>query len=128
MSILHMVADLEGLLAERQEIVKRVAPLRALYGNGSYGGERSLKLVEARVSAAIRAGWEAEGAKFTEVKLDSAVRQHPEYIEALTADVQRRTEWVEAEEALEDINQRLRARQSDAQLLSAEARLTSIAQ
>lgn len=123
-----MVADLEELLAERGQLAKRVAPLRALYGNGSYGGERELKLVEARVSSAIRAQWEAEGGKYTEVKLDSAVRQHPEYIEALTADVKRRTEWIEAEESLQDIDHRLRARQSDAQLLSAEARLTSIAQ
>lgn len=123
-TILALLSDPDVLLAKRDKIVKALAPLRALYGNGSNAGERELKLVEARIASAIRAQWDANGEKCTEPKLDAAVRQHPEYIEALTRDVQRRTEWIEKEEALLDIDWRLRCRQSDASLLAAEARLT----
>lgn len=122
--LLDTLVSADELLALRAEIAYELAPLRALYGNGSYAGERELKLVEARVAGAIRATWEASGEKITEPKLDAAVRQHVEYIEALTFDVQRRTQWVELEEKLNAIDWRLRCRQSDASLLSAEARLT----
>jgi hypothetical protein len=114
----------DELLAKRADIARRLAPFRALYGNGSYAGERQFKLVEARCATAIRAQWEVAGEKVTEPKLDAAVRQHPEYIQALTDDVKRRAEWIALEEELNELEWRLRVRQSDASLLSAEARLT----
>lgn len=123
-SLLDALVSADVLLARRAEIVRTVAPLRALYGNGSYAGERELKLIEARVATAIRTGWEASGEKITEPKLDAAVRQHSEYIQALTRDVERRTQWIEQEERLNEIEWRLRCRSSDASLLAAEARLT----
>lgn len=123
-SILASLPSADVLLAQRTEIVRQLAPLRALYGNGSYAGERELKLVEARVASAIRARWDAANEKTTEPKLDAAVRQNDEYIAALTVDVKRRTQWVELEEALNEIEWRLRCRSSDASLLAAEARLT----
>ena len=126
--LLDTLTSADELLAKRADVARKVAPLRALYGNGSYAGERELKLVEARVASAIRAAWEASGEKTTEPKLDAAVRQHPEYIDALTRDITRRTDWITVEEELNEIEWRLRCRISDASLLSAEARLTSIAQ
>lgn len=123
-SILDTLPSADELLGKRADVARRVAPLRALYGNGSYLGERQFKLVEARVATAIRAQWDAANEKVTEPKLDAAVRQHPEYIEALTADVERRARWVSMEEELNEVEWRLRCRQSDASLLAAEARLT----
>jgi hypothetical protein len=127
MGILGMVADAETLLAERAEVVKRLAPLRALYGGNGYGGERQIKLVEARVSAAVRATLAAQGGKITEGMIDEATRQHPEYIQALTDDLTQRQRWIEYEEELAEIEWRLRCRSSDASLLAAEARLTPVA-
>lgn len=124
--LLDTIASADELLAVRANVVRTLAPLRALYGSGSYAGERELKLVEARVASSIRAKWESDGEKITEPKLDAAVRQHPEYIEALTNDVKRRTQWIEAEEKLNEIEWRLRVRQTDGALLSAEARLTAV--
>lgn len=121
-----MVVSSDELLAARADVARKLAPLRALYGNGSYAGERELKLVEARVATAIRTRWEAASEKITEPKLDAAVRQDAEYIEALTRDVGRRTQWIELEEQLNEVEWRLRCRQTDGALLSAEARLTPV--
>lgn len=123
-SILDLLPSAARLLGERADIARQLAPLRARYGNGSYVGEREFKLTEARIAVAIRAGWEAAGEKITEPKLDAAVRQHPEYVEALTADVTRRAEWVGLEERLNALDWALRCRNADASLLAAEARLT----
>lgn len=124
MGILGMVADPDELLDKRHNIVRKLAPLRALYGGNGYAAERQLKLVEARISSLVRAGLAGEGKKVTEGAIDAEVRQHPEYIQALTDDLAQREKWISLEESLAEIEWRLRCRQSDASLLSAEARLT----
>lgn len=90
--------------------------------------ERQFKIEEAKVATAVRAKLKADGEKVTEPMVDALTRQDPAYIDALTADVQRREKWVLLEEDLNEIEWRLRCRQTDGALLSAEARLTSVAQ
>lgn len=126
-TILDAIADANELLAVRADIVRRLTPLRALYGGNGYMGERQFKLTEARVATAVRARLKADGTKATEGAVDELVRQQPDYIQALTDEVNSRAEWIALEEELNEIEWRLRCRQSDASLLSAEARLTSVA-
>jgi hypothetical protein len=123
-TIIDALPSSDELLARRAEITERVAPYRALYGGNGYMGERMFKLDEARVAIAVRARLTVEGKKVTEPMVDAETRADAEYIAALTKDVRDRAEWVELEEKLNEIDWRLRMRQSDAMLLAAEARLT----
>lgn len=125
--LLDTLASADELLARRADIVRRLAPLRALFGGNGYAAERRLKLVEARVSSLVRAGLAAEGKKVTEGVIDAETRQHPDYIQALTDDLTQREQWIGIEEELAEIEWRLRCRQTDGALLSAEARLTGAA-
>lgn len=123
-SILDTLPDAEALLARRAEIVKRLAPLRALFGGNGYFGERQFKLEEAKVDTAVRTRFKAAQVKATEPMVDAEVRQSPAYITALANEIKRKQEWVEAEEALNEVEWRLRIRQGDSHLLAAEARLS----
>lgn len=123
--LLDTLASADELLAKRADIVRRLTPLRALYGGSGYAGERTFKLEEAKVATIVRARLQEEGAKATEGRVDELVRTHSDYINALASDVTRRGEWIALEEELNEIEWRLRCRQTDGALLSAEARLTS---
>jgi hypothetical protein len=123
-SLLGTLADPDVLLARRAEIVAKVAPLRALYGGTGYFGERTFKLEEAKVDTAVRTRFKAAAVKATEGMVDAEVRQAPEYITALAAEIARKAEWVRLEEELVGIDWRLRNRNADANLLAAEARLS----
>ena len=123
-TLLDTLPSADKLLGERANIVRRLAPLRALFGGNGYPAERRLKQVEARCSAAVRAGLLAGGGKVTEGMVDEGTRQQPEYLQALTDDLGQREQWIGLEEQLNEIEWRLRVRQTDASLLAAEARLT----
>lgn len=123
-SILDALPSVDKLLGERAAIVRRVAPLRALFGGNGYAGERMFKLEEARLDTVIRARLRDAGEKTTEPQIAALIRTDEAYTSALTKDVQDRAEWIRLEEQLEEVDHRLRARQSDANLLAAEARLT----
>jgi hypothetical protein len=123
-SILDTLPDAEALLEQRREIVAELAPLRALYGGQGFMGERQFKLEEAKVDTAVRTRFKAAGVKATEGMVDADVRQSPDYITALAAEIQRKAEWVRLEEALNEVEWRLRLRTSDSYLLGAEAKLT----
>lgn len=125
--LLDTIASADELLARRADIVRRLTPLRALYGGMGYMGERNFKLTEARVATVVRAQLKQEGGKATEGMVDEMVRQHPEYVQALTDDVKQRGAWIALEEELNEVEWRLRCRQTDGALLSAEARLTGAA-
>lgn len=125
--LLDTLASADELLAKRADVVRRLTPLRAVYGGQGYMAERQFKIEEARIATGVRAQLKADGEKTTEPMVDALTRQHPSYIETLTADVQRREKWVALEEELNEVEWRLRCRQTDGALLSAEARLTSVA-
>ena len=123
-TLLDVLPSSDDLLARRSEIVRQLAPLRAAYGGNGYVAERTFKIVEARIATAVRAKLLTDGAKVTEPQIDAGTRTHPEYIAALTADVEQRTRWVLQEEALNEIEHRLSQRRTDGNLLASEARLT----
>lgn len=122
--LLDTLVSADELLAKRADIARRLAPFRALFGGNGYAAERQLKLIEARVASVVRATLLGQGGKVTEGMVDEGTRQHPEYIQALTDDLHKRQQWIELEESLNEIEWRLRCRQTDGSLLSAEARLT----
>lgn len=124
-TILDTLPSSEELLARRASIARELAPLRALCGGQGYMGERMFKLDEARVAVAIRTRFKEAGEKTTEPQIDALVRSDPEYVAALTADVQKRERWADLEERLNEVDWRLRNRASDSQLLAAEMRLTT---
>lgn len=124
--LLDTLVSADELLARRADVARRLTPLRALYGGNGYMGERQFKAEEARVATVVRAKLKADGEKTTEPMVDALTRQHPDYIQALTDDVKRRGEWIALEEELNEVEWRLRCRQTDGALLSAEARLTSV--
>lgn len=125
--LLDTLASADELLAKRADVVRRLTPLRALYGGNGYMAERQFKVEEARVATAVRAQLKADGEKTTEPMVDALTRQHKDYIATLEADVVRRAQWIALEEELNEIEWRLRCGQTDGALLSAEARLTSVA-
>jgi hypothetical protein len=126
--LLDTLPSADELLARRADVCRRLIPLRAVYGGAGYMAERQFKIEEAKVATAVRAQLKADGEKVTEPMVDALTRQHPQYIAALTADVERRTQWVALEEELNEIEWRLRCRLTDGALLSAEARLSSVGQ
>lgn len=127
-SLRDALPDADALLDRRREIVEKVAPLRALYGGQGYFGERVFKLDEAKIDTAIRTTVRAQlkaGEKMpTEGAIDAMVRQQSDYVAALMAQVERKTEWIRLEEELNEIEWRLKLRTSDSYLLGSEARLT----
>ncbi len=122
-SAIDLLESTNDLLTRRSAIVRELAPLRALYGGQGYMGERMFKLDEAKVAVAVRTRFKEAGEKSTEPQIDALVRSDPEYIASLTRDVQNRERWADLEERLNEVEWRLRMRQSDATLLAAEARL-----
>jgi hypothetical protein len=126
--LLDTLVSSDELLAKRADVVRRLVSLRALYGGNGYMGERLFKVEEAKVATAVRAQLEADGEKVTEPKVDAMTRQHENYVAALAFDVEQRSKWIALEEELNEIEWRLRCRQTDGALLSAEARLTQAAQ
>ncbi len=123
-SILDTLPNIDTLLGERAGIVRRLAPLRALYGGNGYTGERLFKVEEAKIAVAVRTRLREAGEKTTEPQIDALVRTDDTYTETLTNDVRDRTEWARLEEQLIELDWRLRCRNADANLLAGEARVS----
>ncbi len=122
-TILDTLPSSDELLSRRVAIVRELSPLRALYGGNGYRGERAFKQEEAKIAIVVRARLRDAGEKTTEPQIDALVRTDDKYTVALTKDVNDAARWVELEERLEEVEWRLRMRQTDASLLAAEARL-----
>src|SRR6266550_4480864 len=74
------IPPLEGLLAERDEIVRELAPLRARHGpGGSYGDLRKIELM--KVAALIRVEEVGKGNKLTEARIEEASHADPRYMD-----------------------------------------------
>lgn len=123
-SILDTLPDADALLMRRADVVHQLRKLRALYAGNGYMGERVFKMEEAKVDTAVRARFKQLEVKVTEPMVDAAIRQQPEYVQALLTEVEQKARWVELEEELNEIEWRLRLRTSDSYLLGAEAKLT----
>lgn len=124
-TMLDALANADVLLEKRDNIVKRLKPLRARYGGaGNYLGERFFKQEEAKLDVAIRAAAKDAGEKVTEPMVDARVRTHPAYTDLLLNEVKQREAWIELEEELKTLEWRLEIRKSDSYLLGREAGLS----
>lgn len=123
-TILDTLPSVDDLLGRRTELARKVAPLRALFGGNGYMGERMFKTEEAKVAVSVRSRLRDAGEKTTEPQIDALVRVDPMYTTTLAQDVEKRRQWIELEEELNELDWRLRCRNADASLLAAEARLS----
>lgn len=113
---------IEELLAERDALVREIAPLRARHGPfGTYGDLRKIEL--AKVAAALRAQAVAENRKVTESWLDEASHEHDHYVAFVTEATEEKARYFELENRIQGVEDTIRRANAVAQYLTAEARL-----
>lgn len=113
---------LEELLAERDALVREVAPLRARHGAfGTYGDLRKIEL--AKVAAVLRATAAAETRKVTEAALEEASHAAPSYIDFVTAATNEKARYFELENRIQGIEDTIQRANAVARYLASEARL-----
>lgn len=113
---------IEVLLADRDELVKQVAPLRAKHGPfGTYNDLRKIEL--ATIAAALRARALADERKMTEAAIDEAAHSDGRYIEFVTTATSEKAEWAILENRIEGINDTILRANAIARYLAAEAHL-----
>jgi len=116
------VAPVEELLAERQDIVEQVAPLRALYGaGGTWDAQRKMEL--ANLKMLIRAQAEAADTKRTEAYLEDAAHADPRYKNLVAQATTDRANLSILEDKVNAIEARIRRGDAVIRYVSAEARL-----
>lgn len=114
---------LEGLLAERDSLVAKVAPLRARHGPGGlFDDLRSVQ--RATVAMKLRAQAAASGTKVTEAYLEDASKADADYVAFLTAGVLEKIQHTELENAITGINDQVRRGDAVARYLSQELGLS----
>lgn len=114
---------LEELLAERDELVAQVAPLRARHGSfGTYDALRTIEL--AKAAAAVRGRAVAESQKVTEAFIEEAARSSESYAAWVTQATLEKAEWAVLENRIDGINDTINRGQAVARYLSAEVSLT----
>src|SRR6184192_102220 len=97
------VIPLEELLAERDDLVQRLARLRAIHGaGGTYGDLRKIELSKA--AAVVRAQATLEGKKVTEAYLDEMAHVSDSYVAFITGSTSERADWILHEARLEGID------------------------
>lgn len=97
------IPSIEQLLAERDDLVKQVAPLRARHGPfGTYDALRKVEL--STIASALRAQAVADGRKMTEAAIDEAAHADSRYVAFITQATQEKAEWAVQENAIQGIN------------------------
>lgn len=116
------IPPLEGLLAERDVLVKQVAELRAKHGNfGTWDHLRKIELE--KIAAVIRAKAVADSVKITEAALDEAAHADMRYVDFVTEGTLEKARWIELENQIQGIEDVIRRGNTVASYLAAEARL-----
>src|ERR1700674_4134484 len=116
------LVPLEELLAERDELVSSVAPLRAKYGpNGTWDALRTIQL--ATIAQRIRAQAVLDGEHMTQAEVKDAAHADPDYAAAVATATDERATWALLEAQIEGIDFTVNRGQAIARFLSAEARL-----
>ena len=116
------VEPLDQLIAERQVLVTRLAPLWAAYGPGSVA-EQVVSAERARISGMLRAMAAADEKKITESALEEGARSHPDYLTLLAKQTTERAEYFKLNAALQEVEMRCNRGQALIRMASAEARL-----
>src|SRR6266566_7702858 len=113
------VIPLEELLAERDDLVQRLARLRAVHGaGGTYGDLRKIELSKA--AAVVRAQATLEGKRVTEAYLDEMAHCADGYIQFIIEATSQRADWVRLEERLTGIDFTINRGQAVAKFVTAE--------
>lgn len=116
------IVPIETLLAERQEMVTKVAPLRAMHG--SFGTWEALRKIElSRAAMMARAKAVADGQKITEAAIDALAHTADGYVEFVTKGTYEKAEWAVLEDRIQGINDAINRGQAIARYLSAEVGL-----
>lgn len=96
------IPSLESLHAERDELVKVAADLKARHG--SFGSYEALRKVEwCRIATAIRTQAIADGTKMTEAAIEQAAHASGQYIDWLTNATLEKAKWATIENRINDI-------------------------
>jgi hypothetical protein len=116
---------IEELLAERDELVKHVAPLRAKHGPfGTWDALRKVELATIAASLRARAVAEEPPRKMTEAAIDEAAHSDGRYAAFIAAGTQEKADWAVQENAIQGIADTINRGQAVARYLAAEVPLT----
>jgi hypothetical protein len=117
------IPPLEVLLAERDDLVRQVARLRALYGpGGTFDAQRKIELSKA--AAVVRAQAVLEGKKVTESYLDEAAHTSNGYVDFIIQATSERADWILLEARIEGIDFTINRGQAVAKYLANEVSLS----
>lgn len=117
------VPPIEMLLAERDDLVKQVAPLRAKHGpGGTYQDVR--KLLLAQLAARLRAVAVGEERKITEAALEEGAHSHQEYVEFIAQATEEKAHYFEIENRITGIADQINRGQAVARYLASEIALS----
>lgn len=98
------IVPLEGLLAERDALVKQVAPLRAKYG--SFGTWDSIRKIElAKLAGIIRAKALESGKRLSNDEVDDLSHADPRYQDFVIEATRQRGEWTILENRISGIEE-----------------------
>jgi chorismate mutase len=101
------VPPLETLLAERDELIKQVAKLRARHGSfGTWDSERKMELEKG--AAIIRARAAATAEKITEARIESEKHTADAYVQWLADSLTEKATWIEMENRIQGIEDMIR--------------------
>ena len=116
------IPPIAELLAERAELVKQVAPLRARFGTfGTYDDLRKIEL--ARIAAIHRAKAFVDGNKVTEAQIDEMAHGDDRYAKFVLEATQQRATWAILEDRIQGISDVIMRGQAIARYLTGELAL-----
>ena len=116
------IPPLEGLLAERDELVTKTARLRAKHG--PFGSFDALRKIEwCKIATLLRAEALSIGQKLTESALEQAAHADLRYIDFVIQATQEKSDWVVAENRIAGIADIILRANAVARYLTAEAHL-----
>lgn len=116
------VEPLDQVQAERDVLVKKLAPLWALYGAGGLAeSKRSAEL--ARISGLLRAQAAMTESKVTEAALEQGSRAHPDYLTLLAKQTTERAEYYVLQAQVDACDAKLMRGQAMLRLASREVSL-----
>ena len=113
--------SVEELLAERDELIREVAPLRAKHGPfGSWGDLR--KALLSTIAMGIRADNSTNGVKMTESAVDDMAHADQRYKDFIESGTIEKATWIIKESQIESIDFTIQRGQVVARYLASEPR------
>ena len=116
------LVPLEELLAERDELVRQVAPLRALHGPGGTWDDMR-RMERSRLAPRIRAIAVRDEKKLTEAAIDDAALSDLDYAAFVAAGTREKAAYYELEARIQGIEFTINRGQAIARYLAAEVHL-----